>query len=103
MTQTFNFVMEPQPPASIDRADFIEIEGGRTRLVTLTTFESQEYRDGMLQSGMEQGMDEGYKKLDGLLADDRLKQMAPRSTPGATETRPITTSITDDRTPSWGT
>lgn len=68
MTQTFNFVMEPQPPASIDRADFIAIDGGRTRLVTLTTFDAQEQRDGMLQSGMEQGMDEGYKKLDGLLS-----------------------------------
>ena len=68
MSQTFNFVMEPQPPASIDRADFIGIEGGRTRLVGLTTFESREDRDGMLQSGMEQGMNEGYNKLDGLLA-----------------------------------
>ena len=56
------------PCHETDRADFIGIEGGRTRLVTLTTFEAQEQRDGMLQSGMEQGMDEGYKKLDGLLA-----------------------------------
>ncbi len=68
MKQTFNFVMEPQPPASIDQADFIAIEGGRTRVVTLTTFEQQEFRDGMLQSGLEQGLDEGYNKLDKVLA-----------------------------------
>lgn len=68
MSQSFNFVMEPQPPPAIDRMDLIPIEGGRTRLVTVTTFEGQEYRDGMLQSGMEKGMDEGYAKLDKLLA-----------------------------------
>lgn len=68
LEQTFNFVMEPQPPPSIDRAEFRAEEGGRTRLVTLTTFEQKEHRDGMLQSGMEQGMDEGFVKLDALLA-----------------------------------
>jgi len=69
LSQTFNFVMEPQPPPSIDRLELIPLENGRTRLVTLTTFESKEYRDGMIQSGMEKGMDEGYAKLDRLLAE----------------------------------
>lgn len=68
MTQTFNFIMEPQPPPSIDRMDLIPLGDGRTRLVTTTTFESQDFRDGMLQSGMETGMDEGYNKLDRILA-----------------------------------
>jgi uncharacterized protein YndB with AHSA1/START domain len=68
LKQTFNFVMEPQPPPSIDELDLIPLEGGRTRLVTLTTFEAKEYRDGMIQSGMEKGMNEGYAKLDALLA-----------------------------------
>ena len=67
LVQTFNFVMEPQPPPSIDQLDLIPLENGRTRLVTLTTFESKEHRDGMNQSGMEQGMNEGYAKLDALL------------------------------------
>lgn len=71
LKQTFNFVMEPQPPASIDQADFIAIDGGRTRLVTLTTFEAKEQRDGMLQAGMEKGMNESYDKLDSLLAARR--------------------------------
>ncbi len=69
LKQTFNFIMEPQPPAAIDEMDLIPIEGGQTRVVTVTTFEAKEYRDGMLQSGMEQGMDEGYAKLDRLLAE----------------------------------
>jgi len=67
LVQTFNFVMEPQPPPSIDQLELIPLEDGRTRLVTLTTFETKENRDGMLQSGMEQGMNQGYAKLDALL------------------------------------
>ena len=69
LSQTFNFVMEPQPPASIDNLELIPLENGRTRLVTLTKFEAKEYRDGMIQSGMEKGMNEGYAKLDALLAE----------------------------------
>jgi len=68
LVQTFNFVMDPQPPPSIDSLELIPLEGGRTRLVTSTKFEAKEYRDGMIQSGMEKGMNEGYAKLDNLLA-----------------------------------
>jgi hypothetical protein len=32
-------------------------------------FPTQEARDGMVESGMEGGMAEGYDKLDALLAD----------------------------------
>lgn len=69
ISQTFSFVMEPQPPPSVDRLELIPLEDGHTRVVTLTTFEAKEYRDGMLQSGMETGVDEGYAKLDRLLAE----------------------------------
>jgi uncharacterized protein YndB with AHSA1/START domain len=55
-------------PPSIDRTEFIEVDGGRTKLVTLSKFESQELRDGMLQSGMERGVNDGYDKLDAILA-----------------------------------
>mgnify|MGYP001386906705 CR=1 FL=1 len=67
LVQTFNFIMEPQPPPSIDRLELIPIEDGRTRMVTLTTFEAKEYRDGMIQSGMEKGMNEGFARLDKIL------------------------------------
>jgi len=68
MKQTFNFVMEPEIPGSIDEADFQELEGGRTLLVSTTTFESKDLRDGMIQSGMEKGVSEGNERLDDLLA-----------------------------------
>ena len=41
---------------------------GRTKLVTRSLFMTAEDRDGMLQSGMEGGMNESYAALDRLLA-----------------------------------
>jgi uncharacterized protein YndB with AHSA1/START domain len=67
LVQTFNFIMEPQPPPSIDRLELIPTDDGRTRMVTLTTFEAKEYRDGMIQAGMEKGMNEGFARLDKIL------------------------------------
>lgn len=46
---------------------FEALEGGRSRLVHQSVFQSVGDRDGMLQSGMERGVDEGYEKLDRLL------------------------------------
>ncbi|MBK5232621.1 MAG: SRPBCC family protein [Thermoleophilia bacterium] len=68
MEQTFTFVMDPPLPPQIDRCEFILLEGGRTRLVTTSTFQVKEGRDGMLQSGMEGGVSEGNERLDELLA-----------------------------------
>jgi uncharacterized protein YndB with AHSA1/START domain len=53
---------------SVERAEFEELDGGRTRIVVTSTFDSKEDRDGMLQSGMEQGVNEGFERLDELLA-----------------------------------
>lgn len=66
--QTFNFVMDPPIPPAIERLDLFELKGGRTRLVTNSTFESKDLRDGMVQSGMETGVNEGNERLDELLA-----------------------------------
>lgn len=71
VVQTFNFVMEPQPPASTDSVEFVELDDGRTRLIANTTFESKEQRDGMVQSGMEKGMTESFERLEEIL--DRKK------------------------------
>lgn len=43
----------------------------RTRMVTKSQFYSTEERDGMLQSGMEGGMNQSYEALDRLLAKMR--------------------------------
>jgi len=67
VVQTFNFVMEPQPPASTDSVEFVELDDGRTRLIANTTFESKEQRDGMVQSGMEKGMTESFERLEEIL------------------------------------
>ena len=54
---------------SIESGTLEELEGGRTRLVGTTLFHTQEERDGMLNSGMEKGMNETYERLDALLAE----------------------------------
>ena len=45
-----------------------DLGNGRTRLVAMMVFESRKDRDGMLESGMETGMEESYVALDRLLA-----------------------------------
>jgi len=47
---------------------FEELPDGRTRLVHQSVFQSVEDRDGMIASGMERGVSEGYEKLDAWLA-----------------------------------
>jgi uncharacterized protein YndB with AHSA1/START domain len=53
---------------SVERAEFEALDGDRTRLVVTSRFESKEDRDGMLQSGMERGVNDSYERLDELFA-----------------------------------
>lgn len=46
-----------------------DLGDGRTKLVTVSMFHTTEERDGMLHSGMEQGMNQSYAALDELLAN----------------------------------
>jgi uncharacterized protein YndB with AHSA1/START domain len=41
---------------------------GKTRVVNVSLFHTTEERDGMLHSGMEQGLNQSYAALDRLLA-----------------------------------
>jgi uncharacterized protein YndB with AHSA1/START domain len=52
---------------SVETAEFEDL-GDRTKVVTTSVFHTPEERDGMLQSGMERGMNETYARLDELLA-----------------------------------
>jgi len=52
---------------------FEELPDGRCRLVHQSVFQSVGDRDGMLQSGMERGVNDGYEKLDQLLAGMNAK------------------------------
>ncbi|HUP26816.1 MAG TPA: SRPBCC family protein [Chloroflexia bacterium] len=45
-----------------------EDQGGKTRLTVKSVYQSVEDRDGMLQSGMEGGMNESWARLDEVLA-----------------------------------
>lgn len=51
---------------------FEELPGGRSRIVHQSVFQSVSDRDGMVASGMERGVTDGYEKLDSL-----LESMAP--------------------------
>lgn len=46
---------------------FEELPGNRTRLVHQSVFQSVQDRDGMIASGMDRGVNDGYEKLDALL------------------------------------
>jgi uncharacterized protein YndB with AHSA1/START domain len=52
---------------SVETATFEDL-GGRTKVTTTSVFETTEDRDGMLNSGMESGLNETYERLDALLA-----------------------------------
>jgi uncharacterized protein YndB with AHSA1/START domain len=66
IVQTFTY--EGWPDAvSLETARFEDI-GGRTRLTATSVLDSIESRDGLVASGMESGLVEGYERLDELLA-----------------------------------
>jgi uncharacterized protein YndB with AHSA1/START domain len=52
----------------LETTRFEAIAGDRTRVTSQSVFQSVADRDGMLQSGMEVGVNEGYERLDELLA-----------------------------------
>ena len=65
MVQTFEYEGVPGH-VSLDTVTFEE-RGGTTVVRTNSVFQSVEDRDGMVQSGMADGMNEGYDRLDELL------------------------------------
>ena len=70
MVQTFEFEGAPGH-VSMDTVTFEEHDGGTT-VRTNSVFQSVEARDAMVQSGMADGMGQGYERLEELLAR-RLK------------------------------
>jgi uncharacterized protein YndB with AHSA1/START domain len=52
---------------SIDTAEFEDLGDGRTKVVTTSLFHTTEERDGMLSSGMADGLNQSYAALDDLL------------------------------------
>ena len=66
IVQTFEWDGMPGYVA-VDTAVFEDLGDGRTRLVTTSLFHTTEERDGMLESGMETGLNQSYAALDKLL------------------------------------
>ena len=66
---TFEFEGLPEKGhVALGTVTFEALPGDRTRLVSQSVFQSVADRDGMVQSGMERGVNEGYERLDELLA-----------------------------------
>ena len=71
--QTFEFEGLPEKGhVEFDTAKFEELPGGRTKLVIQAVYQSVADRDGMIQSRMERGVNDGYDRLDDLLS--KMKQ-----------------------------
>ena len=71
LVQTFTFEGEPDSVA-LETMWFEELGDGRTRLHAQSLVDSFEGRDAWLSSGMEIGINEGYAKLDAMLANGSL-------------------------------
>jgi uncharacterized protein YndB with AHSA1/START domain len=69
MIQTFEFEGLPEGGhVSLETLTLEELPGGRTKLTAHAVYRSVADRDGMVQSGMEKGVNEGYERLDEILA-----------------------------------
>ena len=65
--QTFTFEGFPDDVA-LEKLTFTDLGDGRTRLTATSLVDTFEGRDAFLASGMEDGVREGYERLDELLA-----------------------------------
>lgn len=71
VVQTFTYDGWPDG-VSLETLTLTDLGDGRTRLVATSLVDSFESRDQWLASGMEGGLNDGYAKLDALLAAGRI-------------------------------
>jgi len=66
--QTFEFDGLPEPGhVAMETARFEALPGNRTRVVAQSIFQTVQDRDGMIESGMKRGVEEGHERLTELL------------------------------------
>jgi uncharacterized protein YndB with AHSA1/START domain len=65
-TRTFEFDGVPDH-VCLETLNLEDLGDGRSKVTTISVFETVEDRDGMIQSGMEGGVNEGNERLDELL------------------------------------
>jgi len=69
---SYTFEWDGMPGHTIvETVEFFDLGDGRTRIENTSMFFTQADRDGMIQSGMESGLNESYAALDRLLAESR--------------------------------
>lgn len=68
LVQTFTYDGMPDA-VSLETLTFEPLEGGRCRIVGVSVVDSMQAQAAMMASGMEVGINEGYEKLDELLAE----------------------------------
>jgi uncharacterized protein YndB with AHSA1/START domain len=72
--QTFEFEGLPEKGhVTLDTARFESLPGDRTKVTLQSVFQSVNDRDGMMQSGMEEGLIDSHDRLDELLAEALVK------------------------------
>ena len=65
---TFEFEGLPESGhVVLETSRFEALPGNRTRVMSQSVYQSVSDRDGMVQSGMERGVNEGYERLDEIL------------------------------------
>ncbi|HEX2697077.1 MAG TPA: SRPBCC family protein [Anaerolineales bacterium] len=68
MIQTFEFEGLPENGhVTLDSARLETLPGDRTKITIHSVFQSVSDRDGMIQAGMERGLNDGYERLDEIL------------------------------------
>jgi uncharacterized protein YndB with AHSA1/START domain len=67
IVQTFEWDGMPGHVA-VETMTLEDLGDGRTRITTVSLFHTQQERDGMLNSGMEGGLNQSYAALDAVLA-----------------------------------
>jgi uncharacterized protein YndB with AHSA1/START domain len=67
LVQTFTYEEVPDG-VSLETMTFEPLEGGRCRTVAVSVVDSMQAQAAMMASGMEVGINEGYEKLDEMLA-----------------------------------
>jgi uncharacterized protein YndB with AHSA1/START domain len=70
IVQTFEFLGMPERGhVSMEKMELQDTEDGKTKMTVTSAYFSVEDRDGMIQSGMEDGMQSTYDALDKVLAE----------------------------------
>lgn len=64
----YTFIWEGAPNKEMTESLMFEERDGKTFMTDLSTFASKEDRDGMIATGMEEGMAVGFKRMDTALA-----------------------------------